>query len=546
MRPVMERHRIVVGLFCALGTWWASERAAIAEPRLFDNLGSLHHEITTDSPRAQQFFDQGLRLVFAFNHDEAIKSFEEAARQDPQAPMPYWGVALSLGPNINAAMDSKAEARAAEAMQKALARLARATPRERDYVEALATRYSLKKGSTRKHKDEAYAKAMRAVARAYPDDVDALTLSAEAMMVLRPWDYWRTDGRPQPGTEDIVATLEAALHRDPNHPGACHYYIHAVEASREPQRALDCAKRLATLMPGAGHLVHMPAHIYMRVGLYRAASEHNASAAAVDHEYLGQDGLPSSYAVGYYAHNLHFLNASLMMEGRSAEALRVAHELLTRLVVSEVKGDPAVEFYAPTSLFTLARFGHWGDIIREPPPDRTRRLTTGIWHFVRGLAFAATTRFGSAEGELSNLRKVLKGFAKVKTIEGKTSRDILKVAERVLVGELAARRGQYDGAILALREALKLEVALPYSEPPFWYQPVRHNLGAVLLAAGRPAEAETVYREDLATNPENGWALYGLAQSLHAQHKDDEAEQVDARFQSAWSGADVTLLASRF
>ncbi|MBX3236759.1 MAG: hypothetical protein KF814_11455 [Nitrospiraceae bacterium] len=519
---------------------------ANAATALFDNLGSLHHEISTTSPQAQQFFDQGLRLVFAFNHEEAVASFEEAIRLDADAPMPYWGLGLSLGPNINSAMDAKQEPRAAEALQKAASRLGRATPRERAYIEALSVRYSTKRGSSRRIKDEAYAKAMQAVARAYSADADALTLAAEALMNLRPWDYWRADGRPQPGTEEIVSTLQLALRVNPDHPGACHYYIHAVEASREPERAVDCAKRLASLMPGAGHLVHMPAHVFMRVGLYREASEHNSSAAAVDSDYLEHHGSRSTYAIGYYAHNLHFLNASLMMEGRSAEALRVAHDLLEKLSAWDTKDDPAGEFYAPTALMTLARFGHWSEIIREPPPARERRLTTGLWHFVRGLAFAATTRFGSAEGELSNLRKVMKVFAKAKTSEGKTSRSILKVAERVLVGELAARQGRYDAGIQALREAVRLETALPYSEPPFWYQPVRHNLGAVLMLAGLPAEAERVYREDLEINPENGWALQGLAQSLRAQHKQDDAERTDARFRTAWAGADVTLLTSRF
>lgn len=517
---------------------------AWAEVTLFDNLGSLHHEITTSSERAQKFFDQGLRLVYAFNHEEAIAAFTEASRLDPDAPMPYWGVALSLGPNINAAMEPKAESRAVEALHLATSRLARAIPRERAYVEALTARYSLKRSLTRKAKDEAYAKAMRRLAGEYSDDVDAATLAAEALMLLRPWDYWRADGRPQPGTDELVAILEAALQRHPDHPGACHYYIHAVEASSEPQRALECAKRLPSLMPGAGHLVHMPAHIYMRLGLYREASERNATAATVDHEYLAHHPLQGNYAAGYYAHNLHFLNASLMMEGRSAEALQAGRDLLTKVSSEELAREPSLEWYAPTLFLTLARFGHWNDLIRQPPPPKGLRFTTGLWHYVRGLAFAATTRFGSAEGELSNLRKAMKPFAKAKTAEAKTSRAILKVAERVLAGELAARRGQYDAGIAALRDALQLEAALPYSEPPFWFQPVRHNLGAVLLLAGRPGEAESVYREDLRLNPENGWALQGLVQSLRAQNRD--AGQEETRFRAAWVRADVTLPGSRF
>lgn len=530
---------VCVGLASSVG-----EGRARAEVTLFDNLGTLHHEITTTSELAQQYFDQGLRLVYAFNHEEAIAAFTEASRLDPEAPMPYWGVALSLGPNINAGMDTKAESRAVDAIHKAIARLSQATPRERAYIEALATRYSGKKSPSRKSRDDAYAKAMRRLASESPDDVDAAVLFAESMMVLRPWDYWRADGRPQPGTEEIVATLEAAMQRDPNHPGACHYYIHAVEASPDPQRGLPCAQRLPSLMPGAGHLVHMPAHIFMRVGRYREASERNANAATVDHEYLRHHPLEGNYASGYYAHNLHFLNASLVMEGRSAEAVQVAHDLLGKISVDEIVKEPSLEWYAPTLLLTMARFGHWAELIRQPPPPRELRFTTGLWHYVRGLAFAATTRFGSAEGELSNLRKSLKAFTKAKTTEGKLSRTLLKVAERVLVGELAARRGEYEAGIQALREALQLESSLPYSEPPFWFQPVRHNLGAVLLLAGRPGEAEAVYRDDLRVNPENGWALHGLVHSLQAQRKD--AAQEEARLRASWAQADVALTGSRF
>ena len=545
---VIRRHAraLIQSLMVAALSLSISVRPAQAEATLFDNLGTLHHNITTMSERAQKFFDQGLRLVYAFNHEEAITAFTEASRLDPAAPMPYWGVALSLGPNINAAMDPKEEPRAVEAVRKATTRLAQATPRERAYVEALATRYALKKSMTRRAKDEAYANAMRHVAREYPDDVDAATLSAEALMTLRPWDYWRADGRPQPGTDEIVATLEAALQQNPNHPGACHYYIHTVEASRDPQRGLECAKRLPSLMPGAGHLVHMPAHIYMRVGLYREASERNATAAVVDQDYLSRHPLQGNYAAGYYAHNLHFLNASLMMEGRSAEALRAGRDLLAKVSAEELAKEPSLELYAPTLLLTLARFGHWSDLIRQPPPPKGLRLTTGLWHYVRGLAFVATTRFGSAEGELVNLKKALKPFARAKTAEAKTSRAILKVAERVLVGELSARRGQYEAGIQALREALELEAALPYSEPPFWFQPVRHNLGAVLLLAGRPGEAESIYREDLRLNPENGWALQGLVQSLRAQNKNEDAAREETRLRTAWARADVTLPGSRF
>ena len=526
---------LVLACFMSAGDTWA-------EVKLFDNLGSLHHQITTASEGAQKFFDQGLKLVYGFNHGEAIAAFTEASRLDPEAPMPYWGIALSLGPNINAAMEPKAESRALEMLRRAASRVAHATRKEGAYVAALTARYS--RLGSRKAKDQAYAKAMRRLAADYPDDPDAATLAAEAMMLLRPWNYWLADGRPQPGTQEFVSMLEAVLKRNPDHPGTCHYYIHAVEASTDPGRALACAKRLPSLMPGAGHLVHMPAHIYMRVGLYREASEHNASAATVDQEYLTHNRLHGNYAAGYYAHNLHFLNASLMMEGRSAEALQAGQDLLARVSPDELFREPALEWYAPTLFLTQARFGRWNELIRQPPPPKGLRLTAGLWHYARGLAFAATTRFGSAEGELSNLRKSLKSFAKARTAETKTCRAVLQVAERVLVGELAARRGQYGASIEALNAALRLETALPYSEPPFWFQPVRHNLGAVLLLAGRPEEAEAVYREDLRLNPENGWALQGLVQSLRAQNKD--AGQEEGRFRAAWARADVTLGGSRF
>ncbi|MGH7257905.1 MAG: hypothetical protein ACREIM_05960, partial [Nitrospiraceae bacterium] len=512
----------------------------------FERLGSHHVDITTRSEPAQKYFDQGIRLVYAFNHEEAVRSFEEAARLDPDPPMPYWGAALALGPNINAPIDRRQESRASDFIQKARARLQHVTPRERAYVEALAKRYVPNKKKARRALDESYVKAMREISRQFPDDLDAATLFAEALMDLRPWDYWKADGRPQPGTEEIITTLESVLRRGPDHPGACHYYIHAVEASLEPQRALACAKRLADLMPGAGHLVHMPAHVYMRLGLYHDASERNERAATVDHAYLDHRPTQGMYASKYYAHNLHFLSASLTMEGRSADAVHAARKLVSTVPRSLMALDSALELYAPTPVLTLARFGRWSDIIREPPPAKELRLTTGMWHFARGLAFAATTRFGSAEGELFNLKRVQKGFAKGNSAEVKIRRTLMKVTERVLTGEIAARRGRYDEGIRALKDALRLEAELPYTEPPLWYQPVRHNLGAVFLSAGRAAEAEQVYREDLRQNPHNGWALYGLVRSLRDQRKEDEAVQEEERLQKAWSRADVTLVASRF
>ncbi len=543
---VISKIAVYSAAMLACGVATPAPGAEGSAPPLFERLGSHHVEITTRSEASQRYFDQGIRLVYAFNHDEAIRSFEEAARLDPDAAMPYWGAALALGPNINAPIDHRQERRASDFIKKARARLRHVTPRERAYVEALAKRYAPNKRNARRALDESYAKAMREVSRQFPNDLDAATLFAEALMDLRPWAYWKPDGRPQPDTEEIITTLESVLRRGPDHPGACHYYIHAVEASLEPQRALACAKRLADLMPGAGHLVHMPAHLYMRLGLYHDASERSERAATVDHDYLDHRPTQGMYASGYDAHNIHLLSASLTMEGRSADAIHAARKLVSRVPASTIALDSALELYAPPPAVTLARFGRWSEIIREPPPAKELRLTTGRWHFARGLAFAATTRFGSAEGELSNIKRVQKGFAKGNSAEAKIRRTLMKVTERVLTGEIAARRGRYDEGIRALKDAIRLEGELPYTEPPLWHQPVRHRLGAVLLSAGQAAEAEQVYREDLRQNPHNGWALYGLVRSLRDQQKEDEALQEEERLRKAWSRADVTLVASRF
>lgn len=522
-----------------------AEQAAAAAP-LFDNLGSLHHPISTTSELAQRYFDQGLRLVYAFNHEEAIRSFEEAARQDSAAAMPYWGIALALGPNINAAMTKPDERRALDAIKRARARLAGAGAAERAYIEALTKRYVATKRATRSALDKAYADAMRTVWRQYPDDPDAGVLFAEALMDLRPWDLWTADGRPKSGTEEIVSTLEAVLANQPDHPGACHYYIHAVEASLQPDRALACADKLPGLMPGAGHLVHMPAHIYARVGKYHDSTVRNAEAAQVDKQYLSTAALAGDYADGYYSHNLHFLWASLMMEGRSADALKAADALLGTITEEEARKDRIKEQYLPAKLFTLIRFGRWDEMLREPPPPKGLHLLEGIWRLGRGLASVAMGRLPGAEGEHHALSGLTRQIRRTKSPEEKLERDLLKIAERLLAGEIAAHRQRYDDAVKAVKEAVRIEESLQYSEPPLWPLSVRHYLGTVLLRAERAAEAEREYRADLKRYPENGWALFGLIQSLKAQRKDSEAGELAGRFEQAWAHADVTLTASRF
>jgi tetratricopeptide (TPR) repeat protein len=517
-----------------------------AVPPLFDNLGSLHHPITTSSEQAQRYFDQGLRLLYAFKHEEAIQSFEGAARLDHQAAMAYWGIALALGPNINGAMEKKDERRAIETVQKARRLADRATPAEQAYIESLVVRYVGRKGAGRKGLDEAYAKAMRSVAQRFPEDADAATLFAEALMDLRPWDLWKPDGRAQPGTEEIVATLESVLARNPDHPGACHYYLHAVEASPQPERALPCAERLPGLMPGAGHLVHMPAHIYMRLGKYREAAERNAQAVRIDQQDQAGRHQGGESADGYHAHNLHFLWASLAMEGRSGDALKAARNLTATITVEDARRDKGKELYLPTPVFSMIRFGQWGELLREPAPPKGLQLTEGMWRLGRGLALLATGRLPGAEGEHVALAGFTKQIRRDRTTEDKIERVLLKIAERVLAGELAVRRQRYDDAVRSFEDAINMEEALPYSEPPLWPLPVRHYLGTALLLAGRPSEAESVYRTDLVRHPDNGWALLGLTQSLRAQQKDDQAAVAEDRFNKAWTQADITLAASRF
>jgi len=516
-----------------------------ADRPLFDNLGSLHHPITTTSEQAQRYFDQGLRLVYAFNHEEAIRSFEAAIQQDSQAAMPYWGIALALGPNINSAMEKKDDRRAIEMVRKARQLADHTTRGEKAYIEALAARYVSRKGIKRKGLDEAYAKAMRSVAQQFPDDDDAATLFAEALMDLRPWDFWKPDGRPQPGTDEIVATLESVLARNPDHPGACHYYLHAVEASSQPERALPCAERLPGLMPGAGHLVHMPAHIYMRVGRYHEAVERNQQAAHADEQYLADQHPTGEYADGYYTHNLHFLWASLAMEGRNVEAMKAARDLTATITEEEARKERGKELYLSMPIFSMIRFSRWEELLKEPPPPKGLRLMEGMWRLGRGLALVATGRLPGAEGEHVVLAGLTKQIRRDRTTEEKTERAMLKIAERILSGEIAAHRQRYDDAVRLFEEAMKIEEALPYSEPPLWPLSVRHHLGAALLLADRPSEAEAVYRADLLRYPDNGWALIGLMQSFRAQQKNDQAAETEDRFKKAWTHADFTPAASR-
>ena len=537
---------LLASVAMAGGMALAQTTNAEVQTPVLDHLGTHHVPITTTSEPAQRAFDQGIRLVYAFNHAEAIRSFEEALRHDSSAAMAYWGIAYALGPNINAPMDMLHVPRAVEAIEKAKALDKRATPRERAYIAALGRRYSASKRADQKALDRAYAKAMRDVARRFPDDPDAATLYAEALMDVRPWDYWTREGKPQPGTQEIVSTLEGVLKQHPNHPGACHYYIHAVEASLEPQRALACAERLPDLMPGAGHVVHMPAHIYMRVGLYAKAAEHNRHAADVDQAYVRDRGGGWFYRMLYVPHNLHCLWAVLAMDGRRRESIETARELQQVFSFDQARQVPELEIYTPTVSLALVRFGEWSSVLQEPAPPDDLLFATGIWRFARGVALTRMGRLDEAENERRQLTTLEAGSRSERLVDLNSAKVLLTIAGHVLAGELAAARRDFDAAVKELKQAVVLEDGLVYAEPSNWYAPVRQYLGALLLADGRSVEAETVYREDLRRHPENGWSLFGLAAALRAQKKDQEVESVEQRFLKSWARADVVLTSSRF
>ena len=514
-------------------------------PRL-QNLGDHSHPITTAAPRAQLFFDQGLRLSYGFNHPEAFRSFQEAARLDPDCAMCYWGMALVLGPNINAPMKPEDEAVALSTVQRALSLRGKASPAEQAYIGALARRY-LGNASQRDTGNKLYAEAMREVARSQPDDLDAATLAAEAMMDLQPWSYWTRDGQPRGSTLEIIALLESVMERDPNHPGATHLYVHMMEAWR-PDLAEAAADRLLKLMPGAGHMVHMPSHIYMRVGRYADASAANEAAIAADEDYITQCRTQGLYPVTYYPHNIHFLWSSATMEGKSFVALGAARRTVSRVPEHQWGHLPSwAQIFAAAPLYAMTRFGRWEEILAEPQPDRTQLYEMGIWLYARGMALARTKKFEAAEQELALLKSLAASpEAAEMSMGAQTAAKLLGLAAAVVEGELAAEQGKFEPAIAALHRAVLIEDSLTYIEPADWHYPVRQSLGAVLLKAGRAAEAEAVYWEDLRRNPENGWSLFGLMQALRAQKRDDEAAEIEQRFKRAWANADVELTSSRF
>ncbi|MFQ4142020.1 hypothetical protein [Chlorogloeopsis sp. ULAP02] len=508
---------------------------------LFNNLGNYHHPISTKSPLAQRYFDQGLILAYGFNHAEAERSFRAAAKLDPNCAICNWGTALVLGSNINAAMDDEAVSVAWEALHKAV----KLSKKEQAYIQALTKRYSQKPTKDRKSLEIAYAKAMGEVAKSYPDDLDAATLFAEALMNTMPWNYWQENGKPKPETQEVLASLESVLQKNPNHPGANHLYIHAVEAAK-PELGIAAADRLGNLVPGAGHLVHMPSHIYIRVGRYHDAAIANQKAIAADKAYTTQCHKQGMYPLAYMPHNHHFLWAAATMAGNQKLAMQAARD--TAAMADEKKmrepGYGTLQHYYSMPLYTQTRFGKWDDILAQPAPAKDLKYPMGVWHYARGTAFTAKAQFKQAKQELEKL-KAIAADSTLKTVtiwDINITSSLLNIASEVLAGKLAAKQGDYKNAIAHLETAITLEDKLNYDEPPPWHYPVRQTLGAILLQANRPKEAEIAYREDLQSFPENGWSLFGLAKSLEAQGKTKEAQVVQKRFVTAWKYADLSPL----
>ncbi|MDI1479839.1 hypothetical protein [Polyangium sp. y55x31] len=520
---------------------------------LLEGMGSLHFPITTSVPAAQRYFNQGMTLAYGFNHAEAERSFLEAARLDPGCAMCFWGAALVLGPNINAPMSDAAVPRAHAHIQRArtLAAATGITPRERELIEALAARYAPAPVADRSALDRAYAEAMKKVAALRPDDADVLALYAEALMDLSPWNYWER-GKPRANTEEVMSALERAMKLAPKHPGANHYYIHVVEASPHPARGLEAAERLANLVPGAGHLVHMPSHIYLGVGRYEDAALANERAIAADDRYAPLADPSNMYLVMYRMHNVHFLWTALTLQGRSEEALRIARSIPMRLGhAAHGHGDPMatmIEHFLATPLYAMVRFGRWQEILRAEAPPKDHAYSRGVYHYARAIAFSRRGEVAAADRELAALAKDAADPSLLgTTVSGVNSPSaVLGIALAVARGELAADRGDLDTAIRELQFAVVLEDELRYMEPPDWHHPTRQILGAVLLRARKNAEAERVYREDLAKRPENGFSLFGLAQALERQGKTSEAAEVRRRFEIAFARADIKLTASRF
>jgi tetratricopeptide (TPR) repeat protein len=531
------------------------DKAAIyvkAAAPLFEGMGQHQHIITTSVPAAQLYFDQGLVLAFGFNHAEAIRSFKAAQRLDPECAMCFWGEALATGPNINVTSKGKAVMSSGErksaytALLQALVLGSNASIAEQDYINALATRYDGNPGSDRTLLDIAYANAMRELTKKYPADNDAAALFAEALMNTMPWDYWLDAEHPKPATQEVIDTLENIMARQPKHPLALHLYIHAVEASTNPGRAEVAADTLANLVPASGHLVHMPAHIYWRVGRYNDAVQANIQAASVDEEYIAQCNAQGFYPALYYPHNIHFLWAASSMMGNSKLAIESARKVALNVRLEMIEQFPTVEFFKTIPILALTQFGHWDEILAEPMPPAKYQYSNAIQHYARGIALLRRNDVKAAHAELNALQPLMDTDI-IHTLDGSDypASVLLSIAEHLLKGEIALSEGKSAEAISHFTQAVTEQDTLPYTEPPFWYYPTRQSLGQALIQAKKFAAAEQVYRKDLQAYPKNGWSMFGLVQSLQAQNKQQEADKVQEMFNIVWNMADIKLEASR-
>lgn len=523
-----------------------------AQPRFYDGLGNYTRTITTNSPRAQKWFDQGIQLLYGFNHDEAIRSFEQAAALDDTCAMAWWGIAYANGLHINNPQMTQVQSeRAYKAAQQALKRIDHCSLVEQALIRAVAARYAMPVPDDRKPLDLAYADAMEKVWKQFPNDPDVGALFAESLMNLQPWDLWTRDFRPKGRTPEIVATLERVLAIRPDHPGANHFYIHAMEASSEPEKALPAADLLTTLIPGSGHLVHMPAHIYARLGRWDAASDSNVQAIKVDRAYFKVAPPPDFYGL-YFVHNIHFLSWSASTEGRYETAMKAARDLERDIPQDFLRNWPQfADGFMPTPLHIMIRFGKWNEILAEPEPESFRHISRTMRHYARGVAYSALGKTEQARNELANFERQAALIPDDWQVGQNKAHDVVQVARQMLTGELLYRealaegidsshgKSRLDEAFAALRKGVELEDALKYDEPPGWMQPVRHALGALLMGVGRYAEAEQVYRDDLAIYRNNGWALLGLQQALEAQDKTDQSQRVQNQLAKVWTRADV-------
>ncbi|NER23948.1 MAG: hypothetical protein F6J96_25230 [Symploca sp. SIO1C2] len=518
--------------------------SAQEQVELIDNLGNYHYPIATTSDLAQKYFDQGLILSYGFNHAEAALAFREASRQDPNCAMCYWGLAYVQGPNINAPMADEQVPEAWQAIQQAIAVSNNASSKEQAYITALAQRYAAQPTADRSSLDLAYAQAMKQVAQDYPDDLDAATLYAESLMDTMPWDYWQDDGELKPAAKPILATLESVLAKNPQHPGATHLYIHATE-KEQPTLAIMAADNLRNLVPASGHLVHMPSHIYIRVGRYQDAVIANQKAVIADRQYLASPHPESIYTIGYVPHNYHFLWFAAVMSGQGEIAMEAAEQTaaIDPSMIENPEMSGVLQHFSAVPLYTEVRFGKWDKVLETPAPNPELKYATGVWHYARGMAFTAQGKQAEAQQELAKLQVLTADpeLAEMTIWSFNSTASILKIAAEVLTGSLASLEEDYTTAVTHIQRAIALEDQLVYTEPPDWYSPTRNLLGTILLQGNQPEAAEQAFRDDLDIYPDNGWSLYGLVQSLQAQGKTTEAETIQQQYQQAWQYADFEL-----